>query len=129
MQSTSISSGSELFGQLANMQFDSQVSSVPTLLQDKWRKQNTSIRLIAKSKIWFPPKSEECTGELNIIRRRGRTKNASKVDDHRVPSLVKKNPFTTSRPVRNTLEKVGVSLSSPRSRGALMNVNTGANLG
>ncbi|MCJ8731485.1 hypothetical protein PDJAM_G00200140, partial [Pangasius djambal] len=51
------------------------------------------------------------TGERNNIERPGRPRKTTKVDDRRILSLVKKNPFTTSKEVKNTLEKVGVSLS------------------
>ncbi len=42
---------------------------------------------------------------------RGRPQRTIVVHDLRILSLVKKNPFTTSSQVKNTLQEVGVSLS------------------
>ena len=81
------------------------------------KKQHKSIREIAKtlgvakSTVGYILKKKESTGELNNIERLGRQWKTTKVDDRRILSLVKKNPFTTSTEVKNTLEKVGVSLS------------------
>lgn len=80
------------------------------------KKQNKSIREIAKtlgaakSTIWYIFKKKECTGKLSNIKRPGRPRKTTKVDDRRILSLVKKNP----RQVKNTLEEVGVSLSKSR---------------
>ncbi len=47
----------------------------------------------------------------NNIKRPGRPRKTTKVDDRRILSLVKKNPFITSTEIKNTLEEVGTSLS------------------
>ncbi|XDV43857.1 hypothetical protein PO909_012255 [Leuciscus waleckii] len=54
---------------------------------------------------------KECTGELSNIKRPGRPRKTTVVDDRRILSMVKKNPFTTSSQVKDTLQEVGVSLS------------------
>ncbi len=41
----------------------------------------------------------------------GRPRKTTKMDDRRILSLVKKNPFITSTEIKNTLEEVGTSLS------------------
>ncbi len=51
------------------------------------------------------------TGELNNIKRPGRPRRTSVVDDQRILSMVKKNPFTTSSQEKNTLLEVDVPLS------------------
>lgn len=40
-----------------------------------------------------------------------KTHKTTKVDDHRIISMVRKNYFTTSNQTKNTPEEVGVSLS------------------
>ncbi|MCJ8748461.1 hypothetical protein PDJAM_G00165100 [Pangasius djambal] len=76
------------------------------------KKQHKSIREtaetlgVAKSTVGYILKKKEITGELNNIERPGRPRKTTKVDDRRILSLVKKNPFTTSTEVKNTLEKV-----------------------
>ncbi len=83
----------------------------------KLKKQHTSIRKIAKtlgvarSTVGFILQMKESTAELNNIKRPGRPRKTTKVDDRRIISLVKKNPFITSTEIKNTLEEVGTSLS------------------
>ncbi len=48
-------------------------------------------------------KKEERTGELSNIKRPGRPRRTTVVDDRRILSMVKKNPFTTSSQENNTL--------------------------
>ncbi|XP_047016601.1 ubiquitin-like-conjugating enzyme ATG10 isoform X3 [Ictalurus punctatus] len=50
-------------------------------------------------------RKEECTAELSNTKRPGRPQKTTKVDDHRILSWLKKNPFTTSKQVKNTLEE------------------------
>ena len=65
---------------------------------------------VAKSTATFWEKKER-TGELGNSKRPGRPRKTTVVDDHRILSMVKKNPFTTSTHVKNTLQEVGVSVS------------------
>ncbi len=67
------------------------------------QKQNKFIREIVRKK--------ERTGELSNIKRPGCPRRTTVVDDWRILSMVKKNPFTTSSKVKNTLQEVDVSLS------------------
>ncbi len=82
------------------------------------QKQNKSIREIAgtfgvaKSTVWYIlRKKKEHTSELSNIKRPGRPRRTTVVDDGTTLSMVKKNPFTTSSQEKNTLQDVGVSLS------------------
>ncbi len=67
------------------------------------QKQNKSIREIAgtfgvaKSTVWYILRTKECTGEQVL-------------DDWRILSMVKKNPFTTSSQEKNTLQEVDMSM-------------------
>ncbi|CAM4736095.1 unnamed protein product, partial [Leuciscus chuanchicus] len=63
------------------------------------------------TKTYLSYKKKECTGELRNIKRPGRPRKTTVVDDRRILSMVKKNPFTTSSQVKDTLQEVGVSLS------------------
>ncbi len=49
------------------------------------------------------------TGELRIIERPGRPQRTTVVDDRRILSMIKKNPFTTSSQEKNTLQEADVS--------------------
>ncbi len=84
------------------------------------QKQNKSIREIAgtlgvaKSTVWYilrKKRKKECTGEPSNIKRPGRPQRTTVVDDQRIISMVKKNPFTTSSQEKNTLQEIGLSLS------------------
>lgn len=83
----------------------------------KLRKQKKNIREIAailgvpKSTVWYILRKKESTGELSNTKRPGRPWETTVVDDRRILSMVKRNPFTTANQVKNTLEEVGVSLS------------------
>ena len=57
------------------------------------------------------PGSTECTGELSNTKRPRRPQKTTVVDDRRILSLVKKNPFTTVGQIKNTLQEVGVCVS------------------
>ncbi len=61
---------------------------------------------VARSVVGYILKKKESTGELNNIKRPGRPRKTTKVDDRRILSLVKKNPFITSTEIKNTLEEV-----------------------
>ena len=61
-----------------------------------------------KATVWYILKEKEHTGELRNTRRPQKT---TVVDDRRIPSLVKKNPFTTVDQMKNTLQEAGVSVS------------------
>ncbi len=80
-------------------------------------KKHTSIREIAKtlgvsrSMVGYILKKKASTGELNNIKRPGRPRKTIKGDDCRIFYLVKKKNFITSTEIKNTLEKVGTSLS------------------
>ncbi len=87
------------------------------------QKQNKSIRGIAgtfgvaKSKEQFGKfwrKKNECTGELSNIKRPGRPRSTTIVDDQRILSIVKENTFTTSSQEKNSLQKADVSLSKSK---------------
>ncbi len=69
----------------------------------RFQNQNKSITEIAvtlgvaKSTVWYIlRKKTECTGELGNIKRPGRPRRTTVVDDWRILSMIKKNPFTTS---------------------------------
>ena len=81
------------------------------------KNQNKPIREIAKtlrvtkSTVWNILKKKECTGELNNTERPGRPQKTTVVEDRRILSLVKKNPFTTAGQIKNTLQEAGVCVS------------------
>ncbi|XP_067109751.1 intraflagellar transport protein 57 homolog isoform X1 [Osmerus mordax] len=81
------------------------------------KNQNKPIREIAKtlgvakSTVGYILKKIERTGELSNTKRPGRPRKTTVVDDRRIISLVKKNPFTTVGQIKNTLQEVGVSVS------------------
>ncbi|KAG2471120.1 TCB1 transposase, partial [Polypterus senegalus] len=83
----------------------------------KLRKQKKPIREIAtilrvaKSPVWYILRKKASTGELNNAKRPGRPQKTTVVDDRRIISMVKRNPFTTANQVNNTLQGVGVSIS------------------
>ena len=64
---------------------------------------------VAKSTVWNILKKKERTGELSNTKRPRRPRKTTVVDDRRIISLVKKNPFTTVG--QNTLQEVGVCVS------------------
>ena len=53
-----------------------------------------------------------------------RLQKTTKLDDDRILSFVKRNPFMTSRQVNNTHEKVGVSMLKSKLKRHSINVNT-----
>ncbi|KAI2655894.1 Transposon Ty3-I Gag-Pol polyprotein [Labeo rohita] len=82
----------------------------------KMRKQKKPIREIAtilgvaKSTVWYILRKKESTGELSNAKRPGRLWKTTVVDDRRIISMVKRNPFTTANQVKNTLQETnGVS--------------------
>lgn len=66
---------------------------------------------VAKSTVWYILRKKERTGELGNSKRPERLRKTTVGDDRRILSMVKKNPFTTSTQVKNTLQEVGVSVS------------------
>ncbi|KAG2467586.1 TCB1 transposase, partial [Polypterus senegalus] len=83
----------------------------------KLRKQKKPIREIAtilrvaKSTVWYILRKKASTGELSNAKRPGRPRKTTVVDDRRIISMVKRNPFTTANQVNNTLQVVGTSIS------------------
>ncbi len=85
---------------------------------NRWLLGNKSIREItgtlgvAKSTVWYILKKRQSTSaELRNIKRTGRLQRTTVVDDQKILSMVKTNPFTTSSKEKNTLQEVDVSLS------------------
>ena len=66
---------------------------------------------VAKSTVWNIPKKKE--RKLSNTKRPGRPRKTTVVDDRRIISLVRKNPFTTAGQIKNTLQEVGVCVSKP----------------
>ncbi len=66
---------------------------------------------VAKSTVWYILRKKEHTGELSNIKRPGRPRRTTVMDDRRILSMIKKNPFTTSSQEKNTLQEADVSLS------------------
>ncbi|KAG2456719.1 TCB1 transposase, partial [Polypterus senegalus] len=83
----------------------------------KLQKQKKTIREIAtilrvlKSTVWYILRKKGSTGELSNAKRPGHPRKTTVVDDRRIISMVKRNPFTTANQVNNTLLGVGVSIS------------------
>ncbi len=75
---------------------------------------------VARSTAGYILKKKESMGELNI-KRPGRPRKTIKVDDRRILSLVKKNPFITSTEIRNTLEEAH-HCQNLQSRDAFLNI-------
>ncbi|XP_044127910.1 uncharacterized protein LOC122921753 isoform X2 [Bufo gargarizans] len=81
------------------------------------RKKKKSIREIsvmlevAKSTVSNILVKKERTGELENSKRPGRPRKTTLVDDHRILSMLEKNPFTTSTQVKYNLQEVGASVS------------------
>ncbi|CAJ0935833.1 unnamed protein product [Ranitomeya imitator] len=76
------------------------------------RKQKKPIREIAailgvaKSTVWYILRKKESTGELINAKRPGNPQKTTVVDDRRIISMVKRNPFTTANQVNNTLQEL-----------------------
>ena len=66
---------------------------------------------VAKSTVWNILKKKERTSELISTKRPVRPQKTTVVDDRRILSLVKKTPFTTVGPIKNTLQEVAVCVS------------------
>ncbi|XP_040266899.1 uncharacterized protein LOC120981428 isoform X2 [Bufo bufo] len=81
------------------------------------KKKKKSIREIsemlgvAKSTVSYILVKKERTGELESSKRPGRPRKTTLVDDHRILSMLEKNPFTTSTQVKYNLQEVGASVS------------------
>ncbi len=96
-------------------------------------KQNKCIREIAgtfgvatvciKSRVWNILRKKEHTSELSNIKRYGCPRRTTVVDDRRILTMKKKNPFTTSSQEKNTLREV-YHCQSLQSREDLTRANT-----
>ena len=81
------------------------------------RNKNKTVRDISqtlglpKSTVWNIIKKKESTGELTNRKGTGRPRKTSTADDRRILSIIKKNPQTPVRQIRNTLQESGVDLS------------------
>ncbi|KAJ8288409.1 hypothetical protein COCON_G00010680 [Conger conger] len=84
----------------------------------KLKNEKKSIRDIAetvgvsKSTVWHIVKKQERTGELSNGKRSGRPRKTTVVDDEKILSIVKKKPFSTAEQIKNTLQNVGVDVST-----------------
>lgn len=94
------------------------------------KKKKKSIREIAellgvaKSTVGYILRKKEFSGELGNSKRPGRPRKTTMMDDRRKLTLVKKNSFTTSTEVQNTLREVGVSVSKSTVKRRLHEINT-----
>ncbi|OCT64452.1 hypothetical protein XELAEV_18045551mg [Xenopus laevis] len=62
---------------------------------------------------WYIVRKKESSGELCNTKRPGRPRKTTVVDDRRIFSMVKRNPFTTAKQVNNTLQEVFYRLDWP----------------
>ncbi|CAJ0941103.1 unnamed protein product, partial [Ranitomeya imitator] len=75
-------------------------------------KRAISTRTISiRTTIWYILRKKESSGELINAKRPGCPQKTTVVDDRRIISMVKRNPFTTANQVNNTLQEVGISIS------------------
>lgn len=74
---------------------------------------------MAKPTVWYILSKKEHTGELGNTKRPKRPWKTTAVDDRRILSMIKKNPFTTSNQAKNTLQEVDISLSKSTIKGRL----------
>ncbi|XP_028973852.2 uncharacterized protein LOC114830399 [Esox lucius] len=80
--------------------------------------QKKSIRDIAKtlglskSTVWNIVKKQERTGELGDRKRPGRPQKTTLVDDQQMLAIVKKNPFSTVEQIKNSLQDLGIVVST-----------------
>uniref|UniRef100_A0A3P9JP88 Transposase Tc1-like domain-containing protein n=1 Tax=Oryzias latipes TaxID=8090 RepID=A0A3P9JP88_ORYLA len=80
--------------------------------QKKTMKPETATVLgVATSTVWYIQRKKESSGELSNAKRPGRPRKTTVVDDGRIISMVKRNPFTTANQVNNTLQEGGGSIS------------------
>ena len=79
--------------------------------QKKHMPEIATVLGVAKSTVWSILRKKESTGELSNAKRPGRPRKTTVVDDGRIISMVKRNPFTTANQVNNTLQEVGGSIS------------------
>ncbi len=75
----------------------------PIHQRDSWNIRSGQINSLVHSE------KKDWTGELSNIKRPGRPRMTTVVDDRRILSMVKKNPFTTSSQEKNTLQEADVS--------------------
>ncbi|KAG2467810.1 TCB1 transposase, partial [Polypterus senegalus] len=82
------------------------------LRKQKKRIRETATKLrVAKSTVWYILRKKASTGELSNTKSPGCPRKTTVVDDRRIISMVKRNPFTTANQVNNTLQGVGVLIS------------------
>ncbi|KAG2457144.1 TCB1 transposase, partial [Polypterus senegalus] len=72
--------------------------------QKKLIREIATILQVAKSTVWYILRNKASTGELSKAKRPGRPQKTTVVDDRRIISMVKRNPFTTANQVNNTLQ-------------------------
>ncbi|KAG2468420.1 TCB1 transposase, partial [Polypterus senegalus] len=78
--------------------------------QKKHIRENATILQVAKSTVWYILRKKTSTGELSNAKRPGCPRKAIVVDDRKITSKVKRNPFTTANQENNTVQGVGVSI-------------------
>ncbi|KAG2467436.1 TCB1 transposase, partial [Polypterus senegalus] len=88
--------------------------------QKKPIREIATILRVAKSTVWYILRKKASTGELSNAKRPGHLRKTTVVDDRRIISMVKRNPFTTTNQVKNTLQGVGVSISKSTIKGTLL---------
>ncbi|KAG2458785.1 TCB1 transposase, partial [Polypterus senegalus] len=79
--------------------------------QKKPTRKIATILRVAKFTVWYILRKKASTGELSNTKRPGCPRKTTVVDDHRIISMGKRNPFTTANQVNNTPQGVGVSIS------------------
>lgn len=66
--------------------------------------------MVVRVAIWFILKERESTSLLNNTNKPERSQKTSRVDDHRVFPLIKRNHISVSSQVKNSPEEADVSL-------------------
>jgi hypothetical protein len=64
-----------------------------------------------KSTVWFIINKKKTTGEHNYVKRPGRLRKTTVVDDRIILSMVNKPPLTTAQQIKNTLLDTVVDVS------------------
>uniref|UniRef100_A0AAY5L3B0 SAP domain-containing protein n=1 Tax=Esox lucius TaxID=8010 RepID=A0AAY5L3B0_ESOLU len=67
---------------------------------------------LSKSTVWNIVKKQERTGELGDRKRPGRPQKTTLVDDQQMLAIVKKNPFSTVEQIKNSLQDLGIVVST-----------------
>ena len=84
--------------------------------QNKSNREIAKTLGVAKSIIWYILIKNERNGALRDTKRPRRPQITTVLDDRIIISLVKKNPFTPVGQIRNTIQEVGVSVSTIKRR-------------